>query len=119
MAIVNPPFSPPARTLALRQATKVQRIKTNNTRLLNSIVTLVTANLAEVWADEDQTNFSPQQVFALFGTDAGALVTASASLAAVVNAAVPGSLPTAAPAPLTVNADGTVTVGAVVVPPQS
>jgi hypothetical protein len=106
----------PTLTLAQRQANKVNGIKRRNLQLQNDIITILTANWNDVWNDPDQANFSPQQVFSLFGSDAGPLCAASYTLVTLVNGQTPGSLPAATPQALTVNADNTVTVAPAAAP---
>ena len=60
---------------------------------------------------QNQQGLTPQQVLDAVGTSGAELLTLAGSLVTLVNTAVPSTLPTTFPYTLTVNPDGTVTVG--------
>ena len=55
-----------------------------------------------------------KQVLTGLGTDAGSLFQLSVGLATYINSITPNTLPVTAPYAITINSDGTVTVGALV-----
>jgi hypothetical protein len=65
--------------------------------------------LKNVWENPD--GLTPQQVFDSLGTDAEEALTLSRDLVDFINARAPGSIDTSGLPSLTVNGDGTVTVG--------
>lgn len=68
-----------------------------------------TDGMAIVWDNAD--GLTPADVFAALGTDGAEACRLSSVLATAINAAVPDTVPASAPQPLTINQDGTVTVG--------
>jgi len=109
MALIITPSSPPTPTTAQLQTNVTRDIKNTCTQLFNFNVANFTKVYNLVWANPN--GLTPTQVCAALGTDAGALFSLAGSLQAVINAAHPGALPQVPPVTVTVNTDGSVTLG--------
>jgi hypothetical protein len=109
MAIIQTPPTSPVLTDAQKKARVKSQILGSSNQLFRQMVNIFSSNMQAVWNNAD--GLTPQQVMDIFGTDAGALVTGAAGLAALINATVPTTVNPTAPQTLTVNEDGTVTVG--------
>lgn len=109
MPLINPAPTP----LVLTDIQKLQRAKTiiinRNTILFNQMVSTFNDLMVYIW--QNPMGLTPQQVLGTLGTDAGAYVANAEALKTFINTIVPGTITAAAPAPITVNSDGTVTVG--------
>jgi hypothetical protein len=87
------------------------RIVQNNITGMQTLINVISSNWTLIWENPD---FTPQEVFNQFGTDAGAFFTIAIAAITFIETVSPGSLNVkymSAPQPYTINADGTVTVG--------
>lgn len=62
-----------------------------------------------IWENND--GLTPQQAFDAFGNEAGKLIQASLACSTLINTLFPNTVDVNPPHPVTVNQDGTVTVG--------
>jgi hypothetical protein len=106
--IVPPAPAPTPTTAQLQKQLKMQMTGQLN-QLYSQIIKVSVSNFNAIWSNPKLT---PQQCFDAFGTNAANLLQVYATMQTAMNAIVPDSLPQAAPNALTVNSDGTVTVGA-------
>jgi hypothetical protein len=112
MTTANPLITPPTR-IAIPPAKLVSIHKQYLNATLATILATRQKLLSDVWANPD--GYTSQQVFDAYGVNAGWLVTMSGSLEAMLGQIDPTAAahtPFTPPLPLTINADGTVTVGA-------
>ena len=89
------------------------QIKANITQVYNQLfqqsVSQLTYLYREVWLNE--LGLTPQQVVDSFGTDAGELMNTFSVLRTAVGSLIPDGIGLADPHTVTVNEDGTVTIG--------
>ena len=96
-------------TTQLLQATQ-NGIINNNNMALQTLQNVVMSNWNTVW---NNPNFTPQQIFDQFGTDAGTLFSLGVAACTFIETIQPGSLDTkylSAALPYIINSDNTVTV---------
>lgn len=89
-----------------KESTK-QRIQSTINALYSSMLVAYSRCMGEVWR---HPTLSPQEVLDAFGSDAAELFRLAGILKGAINAATPNTIPDVT-ANVTVNADGTVTVG--------
>lgn len=86
----------------------VDRIKAINGNLYRNIDTTHRELFRSIWENKV---FSPKDILGAFGTDAVSLFILSQGLQSILSQANPAYVPLVAPKPVTINADGSVTVG--------
>lgn len=104
----TPPTAPTTNQLEADNHTLIQHLITKeynrNINTFNHVYTLIWFN---------PKGLTPQQVMDGLGTDAGQVFILAAGLASYVNSINANTLPTKTPYSITINNDGTVTIGAV------
>jgi hypothetical protein len=105
MAIIN---TPSTLTTAQKQAKAKATINGGVNALYRQMLTTYNSAMESVWANAD--GLTPQEVFNAFGTNGGELVRLATLLKTTINTATPNTIPDSSVS-LTVNNDGTVTVG--------
>lgn len=108
MSLIN--VNAPAVTTAEKQSAAAVEIKGVCSQMLNLNTNSFTRIFNIVW--NNRNGLTPQQVCDALATDAGSLFALAGGLQAVINTAQAGSLTLTPPKAVTVNSDGTVTIGA-------
>lgn len=110
MGIFNlPKNEEPVLSRAEKQVRTAQNIKALANQGFQGLFKTAKLGLVLVWENPD--GLSPQEVFDSLGTDAGAYLNVARKTIALLNEELPGTLPEETPKPVTINDDGTVTVG--------
>ncbi len=107
MSLIQPPAAPvtdPSLLTAQALRGGVTRLFTQDKMAVNQLYTMIFKNPYKLTA---------QQAFTALGTDAGQAHTLYLAISGLLNSVAPGTCP-AVPNLITINADGTVTVGALV-----
>ena len=86
----------------------VNQIKTTTTQLYRMMKQMHTQSFNTVW---NNPSYTPQEIVTAFGTDAVALFTLSYQLQEILKAADPNYVILMPTATVTLNEDGTVTIG--------
>lgn len=109
MGILDAPKAPQA-TTKQKQVRLASVTRSSAISAFSALVRTYNATLASFWENPD--GLTPQEAFDAMGKDAGDVVGKAVQLQQLLNAMVPGSVSASPPPkPLTINADGTVTVG--------
>lgn len=101
------PANPPS-SMSYDQALQLQSLQKGINTNFNQLVSQFNNLFNQVWNNHTLT---PQQVFDAFGTNAAVLVSVSYNTGILLNALSPGVVNSNPPHSLTINSDGTVTVG--------
>jgi hypothetical protein len=99
----------PERNVEDLQAEFIRTLSKMLTDNYSQMLSLHKTGFAMVWNNKD--GLTPQQCFDAMGSEAVMFLSLGQVMAELLNTAVPGSVIETPPQPLTVNEDGTVTVG--------
>ena len=109
MAIIETPSAPQAPTVADLQQICRDNIISQINRDFNEVTATFKNLFQMVWSNPQ---LNPQQVLDAFGKDAAQLFLIASAFQNAVNTVVPGTINQVPPYQVTINNDGTVTVGA-------
>jgi len=99
----------PVLTLAQKQAATKTQLRAVARGMRDTLAKQYGTGFDLVW--NNPMGLTPQEALNALGTDAGQLLTFAETLKATINTLAPGTITQAAPHNVTVNQDGTATVG--------